>query len=357
MRKKIFYFLTGIGLAGLPVFGQSSTSASVATIPEGFVSFNLPATGGSGTTTYLSIPLSNNPFYSGAVASVTDSSITVADVPAPWSTGALSGTTPYFVKFLTGSEAGRVIMVTANTTNSLTLDTTDNSPQTVALTTSGFSVQPGDTFEVFVGATVSSVFGSNTANSPLVLQGGTSAYAADTVGVYSQAMARWMVYYYNSGTGYWMLNGSTANANNTVLYPYSAITIMRPANEAATDLVLTGRVAEVSMLTKTTGSDVNVYTSTKYPTDMTLSQLQFGSNWTQSDSAFTADTLSVWDAPLSRFDTFYQLPDSTWRKYGAATTDVSSLVVPAGSILSVLKRSAVEGATSFLQTALPYSVN
>jgi len=355
MRKKILYFLAGMALGICPTLGQS-TGASVATVPEGYVSFNLPATGYAGSATYLSLPLASTPFYSGAVASLTVNTISVADLPAPWSAGALSSTTPYFVKFLTGAESGRVVMVTANTTSSLTLDTTDNSPQTVALTTPGFSVAPGDTFEVFVGDTISSVFGANTVGSPLVLQKGTTTSTSDTVGVYNQAMSRWMIYYYNSGTGYWMLNGGTANANNTVIYPYCAMMIVRQPNEAATNLVLTGRVAEVSMLTKTTGSNTNAYGSTKYPTDMTLSQLKFGSNWTQSTSPATADALSVWDASLERFDTYYQLPDSTWRKYGV-TTDASSQVVSAGSVVSILKRNPVAGATSYLQTALPYSVN
>jgi hypothetical protein len=208
-----------------------------------------------------------------------------------------------------------------------------------------------------VGDTLASVFGDGTAQTPLVLKGGGNAFTADTISVYGSATHRWETYYFNTISHTWMLFGSTANADNTVLYPYGAMTIARRPRDVAASLVLTGRVSEVAMLTKTTGSDVNTYSSTKYPSDVTLSELHFGSHWTQNVSAYIADTIAVWDPTMTRFDTYYQLPDSTWRKYGSPGIDTSSLVVPAGSVLSILKRSAVSGATSFLQSALPYSIN
>jgi hypothetical protein len=229
--------------------------------------------------------------------------------------------------------------------------------QAVALNAPQFSVQAGDTFEVFVGDTLGSIFGAKTAQSPLILTAGSNFNIADVVSIYSPTLARWQTYFFSTIFGYWTLSGTTANANSTVLYPYGALIISRHAHEVAAALVLTGRVAEVAMLTKTTGNDVNIYSSTKYASDIKLSQLVFGSNWTQSTSAYTADNIAVWDAAMTRFDTYYQLPDSTWRQFGYPSTDTSNLVVPAGTVLSILKRSAVSGATSFLQAALPYSVN
>jgi uncharacterized protein (TIGR02597 family) len=358
MCKKFFYFLLGISLGASATLAQAQ-STSVATIPQGFFSFSLPAMGSmQSSISYLSLPLASNPAYSGSVASLTANTITVADSPAPWTASALvTPATPYFVKFLSGTESGRVIKVTANTTNTLTLDTTDNSSQTVALNASGFSIQAGDTFEVFAGDTLASVFGLNTTASPLVLKGASNAYVADTIAIYNAMLSRWQTYFFNTTAGTWQLYGMTSNANNTVLYPYGAFTIARRPNDPAAALVLTGRVSEVAILTKTTGSDTNIYSSSKYAANITLSQLDFGSNWTESTSAFTADTVAIWDSTLTRFDTYYQLPDSTWRKYGSPTMDASNLVVPAGSVLSILKRTAVSGATSFLQSVLPYSVN
>jgi len=356
MRKKFFYFIAGLGLVSSPLWAQ--TGVAVSTVPEGYFSFTFPATGSGNLSYYLSLPLANSPAYSGAVSSLTNTTITVGDSPAPWTAGALTGTTPYFVKFLSGAESGRVLKVLSNTASTLTLDTTDNTAQTVALTTSGFTVQAGDTFELFVGDTLASVFGDNSTQNPLVLTGGANALNADTVAIYNATITRWQTYFFNTTTNTWALYGANtnANANATPLYPYCALTVLRRANEVATTLTLTGRVAEVPMLTKTTGSDVDIYSSTKYASDVTLAQLQF-SNWTQAASPLAADTLAVWDPTMTRFDTYYQLPDSTWRKYGVPNTDASGLVIPAGSIVSILKRAAVSGAASFLQSALPYSVN
>jgi len=325
----------------------------------------VPATGpGVNSTSYLSAPLSNDPVYTGVVSAVTANTITVADSPAPWTANqfATAGS-PFFVKFLVPNpavaganlEAGRTIFVTANTTNTLTLDTTDNSSQTVALTTTGFNVQVGDSFEVFPGNTLTSLFGDTTQN--LVLNGGTSILQADTVSLYNAALLRFQSYYFNTTAGYWELSGSSANANNTIVYPYVGFELTRRANEAALSLVVTGRVAEVSRLIKTPGSGSVIYDSTGYPVDLTLSELQLGPNWVEGSSVLSADTLSVWDASLLRFDTYFETTSNTWLKSGGGATDQSSVVIPAGTTVVFLKRAAVSGATSYLQPALPYSPN
>jgi uncharacterized protein (TIGR02597 family) len=353
MRKKtFFYFLTGIALA-IGAISVEAQSASVATIPEGMITFTLT----HGVTNYLSLPLTNNLTYTSSVTAVTANTISVGDTPAPFTTSLATAGSPYFVKFLSGSEMGRVLLITANTTNSLTLNTTDNSSQTVTLTTSGFSAAVGDTFEIFPGDTLASVFGNNTAQNPLLLNGSTNVFMADSVSIYNPALVRWQSYYFNTANGYWELNGFASNANNTVLYPYGALTVTRRANEADTTLVLTGRVAEVPILTKTTGSNAIVYGSTGYATDMTLSQFQLGSSWITGASVLSADTISIWDSTLNHFDTYYQKSDLTWRKSTDATTDQSNLVVSAGNAIAILQRVTVSGASSFFNSSLPYSLN
>jgi hypothetical protein len=162
-------------------------------------------------------------------------------------------------------------------------------------------------------------------------------------------------YYFNSVAGFWELTGSVANANNTIIYPYSAFTVTRRASHGDTTLVLLGRVTPVSASTKTV-SRAAVYTSSHYASDIMLSQLKFGSNWQTGLSAQTADTLSVWNSVEGRFDIYYQKPDSTWRKYGDTTTDQSSFIIPAGTVTAIQKRSLVVGAQAFLVSAMPYSL-
>jgi len=158
---KLFHFFTGIALVLSAMSVQAQTTLN--TVPEGVINLSLPAA----STTYLSVPLTADPSYRGHVSSsiaVTSNTIAVDDSPAPWTAGALANL--YFVKFLSGNEMGRVVLITANTANSLTLDTTDNNTGgTVSLTTTtptAFNVQAGDAFEVFPADTLGSMFGEYT---------------------------------------------------------------------------------------------------------------------------------------------------------------------------------------------------
>lgn len=151
------------GLMTTQAFSIAVSTTLLNTVPEGLVNISLP----TATTTYLSLPFTADPVYRGTVsASIAPTSNTIAvDVtasnPAPWTAGALANL--YFVKFISGNEMGRVMLITANGASTLTLDTTDNkNGATVPLTTSGFSVSEGDEFEVFPADTLSSLFGEYT---------------------------------------------------------------------------------------------------------------------------------------------------------------------------------------------------
>jgi uncharacterized protein (TIGR02597 family) len=353
MCKKIFYFLTGILLAIDVNSVTASAASSVATVPDGMMELSLP----HGKTSYLSLPLTRESTYTGMITEVTSNSISVDDTPAPFTTNLATASAPYFVKFLTGNEAGRVLLVDANTNNTVTLDTTDHTTgAAVALTATGFDVEAGDTFEIFPGDTLASVFGTGAAGCPLILSGGTTKSASDEVALYTTVGKPATAYYFNTVTGYWEETNSTANANNTIIYPYSAFTVARRSDHTDTALVLLGRVTPVAVATKTV-SRASVYTSTHFAADVKLSQLKFGSNWLTGNSAATSDTLSVWDAVHGKFDTFFQKPDSTWRKFGDNVTDQSNFAIAAGTVTEIAKRKIVAGATAFLVSGLPYSLD
>jgi len=352
MRSKILNLLAGVTLAIGTISGYAQ-SATVATVPVGMITYNLT----QGSTNYVSLPLTNTAIYTGSVSAVSANTISVGDSPAPFTTSLAVAGSPYFVKFLSGSEMGRVILVKANTTTTLTLDTTDNSIQTVSLTTSGFSVAIGDSFEIFPAETLASMFGTNTAQNPLLLNGSNSAGSADVISVFSSSLARFQTYYFNTAVGHWEQAQSTANADNTIIYPYGALTITRRASAPNTSFVLAGRVAEVPILTKATGNGAEVYSSTCYPVDLTLSQLQFGSNWVTSTKVNTANTVGLWNSTLNRFVTYYQRPDSTWRSSRDTTDNMSDMVVATGTSMAVVQRASVSGASSFLSTPMPYSLN
>jgi len=352
MRKNKFYMLSLIAIATSAISANAATT-SVATVPDGMITFSLT----HGKSSYLSLPLTSNSTYTGAVSAVTTNTISVDDAPAPFTTSLSAATAPYFIKFLSGNEAGRVMLVTANTSSKLTVDTTDHiSGAAVALTATGFNVQAGDTFEVFPGDTIASVFGHGTTQDPLLLTGGPGVTTSDTVSLFTTVGAPAVTYYFNTTAGFWEQYGTSANANNTIIYPYSAFAVARRATHPDTTLVLEGRVTQVAAATKIV-SKGTVYTSSHYATNIKLSQLQFGSNWQTGTSVLTADTISVWNTTTGRFDTFFQKADSTWRKYGDMVTDQSNYEIAAGTVTTIAKRQTVTGGDSFLQSSLPYTLN
>ncbi len=350
MRKKILIFVTCVAFAVGMISASAAVSTSVATIPVGMMTYPLT----HGTTTFLSLPLTNTEVYTSSVSSVTDSTIAVGDAPAPFATNFATPGSPYFVKFLTGNERGRVMLITANSASTLSLDTTDHATGSpVLLTATSFNVQVGDTFEIFPGDTLASIFGAGTDQSPLVLTGGTSVATSDVVCLFTSVNVPSANFYFNTVDGCWEQYGTTANANNTIIYPYSAFSITREYSHPDTALVLGGRVTAVAAETKVVGNGT-IFTSSHYATDVKLSQLQFGGNWATGADATSADTLSVWNAAAGHFDTYYQLPDSTWRKSGDAATDQSSFAIGAGTVTTIAKRTAVTGSATFLQSQMPY---
>jgi uncharacterized protein (TIGR02597 family) len=354
MRSQILNILTGIALAA-GMISASATGVSVATVPAGMISFTLV----HGTTTFLSLPLTNTETYNSTVNTVSANTISVADAPAPFTKNLATPASPYFVKFLSGAEAGRVLLITSNTTSALTLDTTDNSPgAAVALNATAFSVQAGDSFEIFPGDTISSIFGSATAQNPLVVAGAPTLAQADAVSFINIAAVSPTTYYYNTTDGYWEKAGSAAkaNANNTIIYPYSALIIYRQQSNPDATLIVTGRVTAVAAQTRMVGQNT-VFSSTHFATDVKLSQLKFGANWVMGSDAFNADTLAVWNAVANRFDLYYQKPDTTWRKFPDSMTDQSNVSIAAGTVTAIDKQTAVTGAATFLQSPVPYSLN
>ncbi len=315
------------------------------------MTFALP----TAATTYVSLPLTRESVYTGIVSAVTPNTIAVADSPAPFTQDYATAAAPYFVKFLSGNEAGRVLLINANSTSELTLDTTDNATgAAVALTATGFSVAAGDTFEIFPGDTLASIFGG--AGQAPVLTGGESPFASDEVSVYGVANSAPATYYFNTSLGYWVAIGTAANANNTIIYPYSALAVTLRAGHPSTNLVLAGRVTPVGAAAKMVGM-AQVYSSTHYAADVKLSQLKFGANWQRGAYAFQSDTLGVWNPTTGAFDFYFQKPDLTWGKQGPNPfADQSNFTIPAGTVTIITKRAAVAGANAFLVSALPYTL-
>ena len=353
--KKLFSLLLGTAA----VFTASAFAQNATTTPVGAMTYTLNATVGV-VNTYLSVPLTDSPVYSGAVLSFGNTTVTFNGTVFTAGALAQSGS-PYFLRFQSGNQTGRTMLITANTANSTTVDVSNNTSQATNLNASGnFTVAVGDAVQIFAGDTLASFFGS-TANATtgylngVALKGASSALSADTVSIYNRLTLKQDTYFFSTTLGYWKLSSSNANANGMILYPDASFLITRRTGRPAISFTVLGDVPAVAPKIKTAGSTQIVYGANPFPVDMTLGTLNLV-NWTKANSALSADTISIYNPLLLKMDTYYQKLDGTWRKSGDTTTDQSSFAVPAGSALSFLKRAAVSGAGSFLGAPLPYGL-
>ena len=124
------------------------------------------------------------------------------------------------------------------TTNTLTLDTTDHSTVRCGVDGHRFQRRDGRYLRDFPRRYTGSVFGTGTSGNPLLLTGSSNQGAADQVSLWGASDT---VYYFNTGAGHWETTGSSANANNTIIYPYSALSVYRHSGSNAM-LMLTGQV-------------------------------------------------------------------------------------------------------------------
>jgi len=345
--------LSGLALAVL--MGATAFGQSVTTVPVGAMTYTFPATT-QVTTTYISIPLTNPAVYTLPVASLTANTITFSGTPFP--SGGLAQTgSPFFARIATGAQAGRTMLITANTTSTITVDSTDNSSQTTGLDTSGWALAAGDRIEIIVGDTLGSLLGDNTSGNPVVFVGASSSFSADIVGVYNKATTKFDTYFFSTTLGYWRSTAtSTTNVNSLVIYPENSIQVSRKAGRSQTALLLVGDVPALAPFIKVTGSNSTIYSGSRFPVDVTLSQLQL-TNWNKSNSMFSADTLSIYNTATTKFDVYYQKIDGTWRLSTNSTTDQSGVVIPATSSIGMTKKGTVSNSTSFVYSAaLPYTL-
>jgi len=356
MNKKILYLIGMIALvlSPAPALAHGSTPTSVATVPSGVMQLNLPA----GKTTCLSLPLTPAPVFTGVVSGVTATTISVSTTTAPFTSSLAQAGAPYFVEFLSGNESGRIMLITSNTTRSLTLDTTDNqaSWMNVSLTTAGYNVKAGDAFEIFAGDTLATVFGAGTSSNPLLLKGGTSASTADQVTLNRATCLTNATYFFNSYAGYWEQTGSSTNANNTVIYPYQAISVARVSGSSTASMFLLGQV-EVAKATSKMISHSWTYGGTHYAVGVTLSQLNLGTHWSKSNNGNTADLMCVWNPTKGAFDNYYEDTSSNWHLVSNPSANQNNFVIPAGDGLCIGKYGVATGAEDFLSSAMPYTTS
>ena len=333
-------------------FGFNASAQSVATTPVGAVTVTIAA--GTGTVrnaTIASFPLVNSVVTAGVVtgtiSSVTSTSMTSAG--AGWTSSDLAqASLPYVVKITSGAAVGRTFLVTANTSDTLTISTSDAVSGT-AIDLSQLSILVGDKFQLENADTLLSVLGAGTADGSNAPLGNANPNLADTVQLNSANS--YQTYYYDPAQSSWVNAGTEALSNNVVIRPDASVIYNRLKNTAFT-ITLTGAVPAIGRKSVVRSGQTTIL-STFWPVDKTLTS--FGlhqiSGWVSSANPNLADLVQIRQS--SSWQTYYH-DGVNW--INAGTEAVADTVpVSSGSGL-VIKKRALTTAPLVLTQAISYSL-
>ena len=336
--------ITAVALLSLAL--SNSSGAPAASVPVGCMTYPLT----SGATISFGVPLLHLPTVTRTAGTITPNTIGVSD--ANWTPNQfVSSGAVYFAAIRTGPQAGRTLLVLGNTSNTLTLDVEDTK-----LDATGFAVTAGaDTFELFQGDTLGSLFGSTADGSGFLasgLKGGTSTQNADRIQLFEGT--DFNTYFFNTTVGAWVrVNGGTISHNGLILYPDDGMLLTRRGPTG--NLTILGRVPSTRQLTKFPGGTTSVM-AIRFPVDTTLGGLNFGAPgiWLAGSNSTVADTVSVWTG--SKWDTYFKNLSNQWRKANGNGGDQSALVIRSGTSIRISKKGSATGSAAYLSQALPYGL-
>ena len=330
MNKYLVLLLSGLGAVSA-MFAQTSYSP-----PLGGLSYLI--NGGSTSvpvTTSFTIPLTDVPAASGSavgrIGAVTSTTLTVTG--ANWTPGALATAQfPYVVRVTSGAARGFTFVITANTSDTLTISGGDPSQLGVITGVSG------DTFALLPVDTLDTLFGSNT------FLGAVSPAQADIV-ILSSSLQ--LAYYFNTTLNNWVrTTGPTTNRGNTPIPLESAISVVRKSS--AFTLAFVGNVPAVRYALAVPNSGAT-HTHTGFPTDVSLASLSLNSllpGWVSSATPNGADVLGVSNGPDFLF---YYHNGTNWLRTTGPATVRDAIVIPAGTPIQIFKRGSAGGSSLFLR--------
>jgi len=344
--QKIISLLAGSALAAATFLNAATTD------PVGYVTIDVLA----GSQTYVTVPLVPAATLSTALASdpavngVTDASLSFAN--AGVANNSLVGT--HFIRFTSGTREGHWYPITANTSDSVTIDLNGDDLSGVAAT---------DTFQVNEYWTLASLMPIG--NAAIHESAGNLGFQRETeVSLPDQVsegknLSPTRIFFLKS-TGWVEAVSGFPSAGDVVLAPDSFVIIQHPADKANTKLVISGSVdtkaLTVQINTSTTIEQDN-YVSVPRPVSMSLGQLGL-----IESGAFTA---SIGNLGFQRADELY-LYDNTqvsekksasrvffvvgseWREAVSGFPNVTNdIIIEPGDSFFIRKKATVNGATAF----------
>lgn len=357
-----------LGLVSLSQFAFAQTT--VTTDPVGFVQpFNTTANQINclaNSDTYVALPFTRIPEFTGAVASVSGNVITVSGSPN-WTSGQFvyaAGTQPktYFVLIgphsTTNPKEGRMYTVTANGPNSLTVNLNGDDIS---------GVQSGTQVVLIPYSTLATVFPASDANVSFVPT--TSAFNPQTkilipnyAGTGINISAN-VTYFFLNG-GWRRIDRPSTEPHDDDILPNGGYFIVRNPGTGTTLTMLGGVLTKkltLPLRTQTSSQQDN-FVSLSRPVDVKLNDLGLISSgaFAPTSSAFNpTDKLLVFNNAVAAINksaslTYYYF-NNAWRRVDLpSTTDAGNDVIRAGSGFIIRKAATVDGASAFWQNAATY---
>lgn len=335
-------------------FSQSLHADSTAvTDPVGFVTANIAAGLGSAKkSTLFSVPLLETEGITGQISGVITGvgSNTISNSSAGWGSGELAqAETPFLVMVTSGAAEGRMFLISANTTNTLTVSSVD-SVQTPDLTTLGI-VPNTDTYTVVACGTLKTLFGTPETTG---IQGGTTQNNADTIVMVVNGTASTYFYKTDAVPPRWTrVDFGSPNASNTPVLPYYGIDYRRlPATPLS--FVVTGAVPTKQRKVGIKNSGTTLL-SQYWPTESTLAGLGIHniSGWVSAPLAANADTVIL---TANGIPTTYWYDGTNWRKVDFGSPISNNIPIQIGTTVQVNKKGNASGYATLTQP-VPYSLN
>ncbi len=345
--------------------GHSAVAQNATTDPVGAITYQPLGL----SDTMISLPLHRPPAYEGAVSSVTGGNvITVSGSPA-WTASQFvyaSGTQPntYYALITTGSLEGRYFKISANTSNSFTLDLGTDSLA---------ALQQNDLVSIIPYWTFGSVWPDGLGVSGASVHGTRPTeillYSGTNTGINFAASQG---YYYFTGTspGWRKIGGGGSTVRNDDVIPVGAFIIYRQNTAVANSFTLIGNVQMAASTFKLATKLANVKQDNQIAftvsAPMTLAQsnlFQSGAFEGSSSHGSRADELLVYNnaevkknkaATVGYY--YYTGSPVGWRKIGGGGSTVrdNDVVFEPGNAYVIRKKASATPSEVVVATVPPY---
>jgi len=348
--------------AGILAFASFVAAQSIATDPVGFI--KTPLLGGSDT--YVSMPFTRPPEFIGAISAASGNTITAADNPWTANQFVYGGNQHNHYYALIGpitgtnTKEGHTYAVTANDSNTLTVDTTHDDLNGIPANTQVTLIPYWTPATLFPASDANVSFTPTTSPPNYQTLIRVPDYSAAGINLPDAAE-----YYFNSNA--WRRISDNADHGDDTLLPGSYFVVRNAGNAQTLPLINTGAVLlkklTVPLMTATNSAQDNPVSILR-PLDVTLNAS--GLNPGNSAGSFVAnDQLLLFDNSQAAFDkapsAIYYYNTSVgnsggWRLMGDNTlADRGSDIVPSGTGFLVRKAATASGQTEFWTNSFPVS--